>query len=139
MIKSLDGGHGELITPPLAGTILPGVVRQSCLDLARHWGELKVSERPISLSEVRHLCLSGRMLECFCTGTAAAIAPVRGFCIDDQRLSVPLDPDDPFSQIGPYAKKLYDALLEIYSGLCVDYPRTIDGQWATIIPSLPTE
>lgn len=27
----------ELVTPPLDGVILPGVVRQSLLDLARTW------------------------------------------------------------------------------------------------------
>ena len=41
----------ELVTPPLAGTILPGITRDSVLQLARSW-EMKVSERMISLDEV---------------------------------------------------------------------------------------
>ncbi|GLD74110.1 branched-chain-amino-acid aminotransferase, cytosolic-like isoform X1 [Lates japonicus] len=40
-----DKGERELVTPPLDGIILPGVTRQSLLDLARTWGEFKVTER----------------------------------------------------------------------------------------------
>lgn len=42
----------ELITPPLNGLILPGVTRQSVLDLAREWKEFKVTERTITMKEV---------------------------------------------------------------------------------------
>jgi len=41
----------ELITPPLAGSILPGVTRNSVIALAGHLGT-KVVERPISIEEV---------------------------------------------------------------------------------------
>ena len=41
----------EIITPPLTGTILPGVTRDSALTLMRKWG-LKVSERQVSIDEV---------------------------------------------------------------------------------------
>ena len=40
------------MTPPLDGTILPGVTRQSILELARKWGEFKVSERPFTMPQV---------------------------------------------------------------------------------------
>ena len=40
------------MTPPLDGTILPGVTRQSILDLARSWKEFKVSERPFTMPQV---------------------------------------------------------------------------------------
>ena len=47
----------EIITPPLAGTILPGVTRDSALALMRKWG-LRVSERQVSIDEVQeaHRC-----------------------------------------------------------------------------------
>src|SRR5207344_3329048 len=43
----------EIVTPPLTGTILPGVTRDSALVLMRRWG-LTVSERPISIDDVVH-------------------------------------------------------------------------------------
>ncbi|MBU0986659.1 MAG: branched-chain amino acid aminotransferase, partial [Proteobacteria bacterium] len=43
--------NNELVTPPLKGTILPGVTRDSVIQIARHWG-LKVSERLISIEDV---------------------------------------------------------------------------------------
>jgi len=42
----------ELVTPPLDGTILPGVTRQSILELARQWNEFKVSERTLTMPEL---------------------------------------------------------------------------------------
>ncbi len=65
----------ELVTPPLGGTILPGITRDSVLELARSWG-LNVSERPISIDEVVEGCKSGALKEMFATGTAAVISPV---------------------------------------------------------------
>jgi branched-chain amino acid aminotransferase len=65
----------ELVTPPLGGTILPGITRDSVLRLARHWG-LDVSERLISIDEVVEGCKTGALKEMFATGTAAVISPV---------------------------------------------------------------
>lgn len=48
-----EKGEKELITPPLDdGTILPGVTRDSILQLTRSWKEFKVSERPINMKEL---------------------------------------------------------------------------------------
>jgi branched-chain amino acid aminotransferase len=44
-----DKGQDELITPPLDGTILPGVTRDSILTLTREFKEFKVSERPFKI------------------------------------------------------------------------------------------
>ena len=41
----------ELITPPLTGTILPGITRDSVLQLARDRG-YRTAERRISIDEV---------------------------------------------------------------------------------------
>ncbi len=70
----LESGEGlELVTPPIdRGTILPGVTRDSVLTLAREelGAELRVSERPLRLSELS----SAR--EIFCTGTGASLTSV---------------------------------------------------------------
>ena len=50
----------ELITPPLAGTILPGVTRDSVIHLAENWG-IKVTERPITIDEVLKTAQNGRL------------------------------------------------------------------------------
>lgn len=47
-----EAGEDELVTPPLDGTILPGVTRDSALALARQWGEFKVSERKLTMTEL---------------------------------------------------------------------------------------
>jgi branched-chain amino acid aminotransferase len=47
-----ENGEVELITPPLNGTILPGVTRNSILDLAKSLGEFKVTEKVFKIQEV---------------------------------------------------------------------------------------
>ena len=64
-----------LVTPPLDGTILPGITRDSVLEIARYWG-ITVSERLISIEEVINRCVSGELIEMFASGTAAVISPV---------------------------------------------------------------
>ena len=53
-----------LVTPPLDGTILPGVTRDSVIQIARDWG-LKLTERPITIDEVLEGCSSRRVKEVF--------------------------------------------------------------------------
>jgi len=53
--RAQAGGGRELVTAPLDGTILPGVTRDSVLALARRWGEFDVSERPVTIREVREV------------------------------------------------------------------------------------
>ena len=54
-IERADGGGLELVTPPLDGTILPGVTRDSILQLARSWNEFQVAERPITIGEIKQV------------------------------------------------------------------------------------
>lgn len=61
---------GELVTPALGDTILPGITRSSVIELARDRG-VKVTERKISIEEA----LSDGA-ECFVTGTAAGVTPI---------------------------------------------------------------
>jgi branched-chain amino acid aminotransferase len=66
---------GTLVTPPLTGTILPGITRDSLITIAAADGR-PVEERPISIDEWREGALSGRIVESFACGTAAVVTPI---------------------------------------------------------------
>ncbi len=100
---------GEVITSPLTGSILPGVTRDSVLQLLRDWGH-PVSERPLSIDEVFAAHREGTLEEVFGTGTAAIISPVKTIAYGEQKLQV----GD--GNTGPLAEKLYHALLSIQYG-----------------------
>jgi branched-chain amino acid aminotransferase len=71
-------GRGEdtrIVTPPLTGTLLPGITRDSLLTLAPDLG-IPASEAAISVEEWRSGCESGEISEVFACGTAAVITPV---------------------------------------------------------------
>ena len=70
-----EGGRTRLVTPALTGTLLPGVVRDSLLELAPSLG-YEVEEGRLSVDEWREGCASGALTEVFACGTAAVIAPV---------------------------------------------------------------
>jgi branched-chain amino acid aminotransferase len=74
---------GSIQTPPLTGTILPGITRESLLILARAEG-ITVREEAYSLDEWKADAASGRLREAFACGTAAVVTPIgrvqgRGF------------------------------------------------------------
>ncbi|GFS68957.1 branched-chain-amino-acid aminotransferase, mitochondrial [Nephila pilipes] len=79
----------ELITPPLDGTILPGIIRQSLLDLAYQWNEFKVSERHITMMEIIQAKTEGRLLEIFGSGTACVVCPVGSILYMSETVSIP--------------------------------------------------
>ncbi len=66
---------GTLITPPLGGTILPGITRDALITLAREEG-LTVKEERYSLGQWREDAESGKLVETFACGTAAVVTPV---------------------------------------------------------------
>ncbi|WP_235532847.1 branched-chain amino acid aminotransferase [Sphingomonas sp. Leaf412] len=66
---------GTIRTPPLAGTILPGITRDSILALARAEG-LRVEEEPYAIADWRADAESGRLTESFACGTAAVVTPI---------------------------------------------------------------
>jgi branched-chain amino acid aminotransferase len=66
---------GTLVTPPLTGSILPGITRDSIITLARDNG-LTVVERPYAYEEWRRDADSGALREAFACGTAAVITPI---------------------------------------------------------------
>ena len=103
----------EIVTPPLAGTILPGVTRDSALALMRKWG-LRVSERQIAIDEVVEAYRRGALEEVWGTGTAAVISPVGELAYKGERMVINK------GQIGPLTQKLYDAIVGIQYGKSPD-------------------
>lgn len=79
-IKDKETGKKTLMTAPLDGTILEGVIRDSVLDLARERLEpegWEVEERKFTMWELANAADEGRLIEAFGTGTAAVVSPVR--------------------------------------------------------------
>lgn len=112
----------EVITPPLAGTILDGVTRASTIQLMRDWG-IKVSERPITIDEVMEAGRNGTLREMWGTGTAAVVSPVGtlGYKGEDILING--------GQTGELTQKLYDAIVGI------QYGRSNDPHgWTSIVP-----
>jgi branched-chain amino acid aminotransferase len=103
----------EVITPPLAGTILPGVTRDSALTLIRRWG-VRVSERQISIDDVVHAHRRGTLKEVWGTGTAAVISPVGELAYKDERMVIN------GGKIGTLTQRLYDAIVGIQYGQAPD-------------------
>lgn len=66
---------GSIVTPPLSGTILPGITRDSLIALAREEG-LTVREDRYAFDDWRADATSGRLVETFACGTAAVVTPV---------------------------------------------------------------
>ena len=99
----------ELVTPPLNGSILPGVTRDSVIQLAGHWG-IKINERPIAIDEVIETIKSGEMKEIFGTGTAAVISPVGEISYRDQSYRVR------DGSVGEMSQRLYDEIAGIQYG-----------------------
>lgn len=71
-----------LVTPPLGGTILDGVTRNSLLTLAEEAG-IHVAERPVTHREIKDALVKGKRVEAFGAGTAAVVAPIETICIND--------------------------------------------------------
>lgn len=66
---------GSVVTPPLDGTILHGITRDSVIQLLKDAGH-EVKEQKMALSELRDSVNSGKITEVFACGTAAVITPV---------------------------------------------------------------
>jgi branched-chain amino acid aminotransferase len=103
----------RLRTPPLSGTLLAGVTRDSILRLARSLG-YPVCEAPLSLDAWEQSCRDGRITETFACGTARSIVPVGHVVSTNQ--------DWPIGDgtAGPVTSRLRAALLDIHYGLAPD-------------------
>ena len=100
---------GVLVTPALEGSILPGITRDSVIQLAKHMN-VPVEERKISLQEVLQALETGKMEEAFGTGTAAVISPVGELYFGGKTHVIN------GGEMGELSKKLYDTLTGIQYG-----------------------
>lgn len=104
---------GKIVTPMLNGSILPGITRNSVLELCRSWG-MEVEERRVSVEELIQAQKDGKLGECFGTGTAAVISPVGKLRYKDEVMTIG------GGEIGPVSQKLYDTVTGIQLGRLED-------------------
>jgi branched-chain amino acid aminotransferase len=100
---------GKAITPPLGGTILRGVTRDSSLTLLRDLG-IPVEERQISIDEVVSAHAGGKLTEAFGAGTAAIVAPIACIRYRERDLQFPAPADS------SVAARLRSRLVAIQTG-----------------------
>lgn len=103
----------EVITPILAGSILPGITRESVIFLLKQWG-IKTSERKISIQEIYEEYKKGNLKEAFGTGTAAVISPIGELNWNDNKMIINQN------KTGPLSQKLYDTITGIQFGRIKD-------------------
>jgi len=99
----------EFITPPLGGSILDGVTRDSVLTLLRDWG-FQASERPIGMEELIRAHSAGKLREVFGCGTAAVITPVGSLGWKGEDIAI----ND--GKPGEASQRLFDAITGVQYG-----------------------
>lgn len=109
-----------VITPALNGSILPGVTRDSILQILRDEG-MNVKEEKISITDIKCAIEKGELTEIFGTGTAAVISPVDRINIDGTDYTVS-------HGVGPVSHRLFDELTGIQTGVLPD-----KHKWITVL------
>ena len=104
---------GKVLTPMLNGSILPGITRNSVINLLKEWG-VPVEERRISVDELLEAQKNGKLEEVFGTGTAAVISPVGKLRYKDDVMDIN------GGNIGELSQKLYDTITGIQTGRLPD-------------------
>ena len=104
---------GEIITPALTGSILPGITRKSCIEVLKRLG-YKVTERLLSVDELFDAVKAGRLEEAWGTGTAAVVSPIGRLMYEDVEYVINNE------KIGEVTQKLYDILTGIQWGTVED-------------------
>lgn len=108
-----SGDEAQLLTPELTGTLLPGVTRDSLIQLGNDLG-FDTHEGKISVDELYESISSGRITEVFACGTAAVISPIGEIKSAQQNITV----GD--GKPGPVTMKMRKALLDIQTGAAPD-------------------
>ena len=104
---------GEIVTPELTGSILPGITRKSCLELLRNEG-YKVSERLLSIDELIKALEEGKLEEAWGCGTAAVVSPIGELFYNNKTYIVNN------GKIGDVTQMLYNKLTGIQWGKIED-------------------
>ncbi len=114
----------KIVTPPLTGTILPGITRDSVLRLCGKWG-IEAEERKVELREIAEAAGAGRLREAFGAGTAAVIAPIGWLHCGGDEIEINE------GETGDFTEEFYEALTGIQTG------RVEDGfGWTEEVPGI---
>lgn len=89
---------GVAITPPLGGTILPGVTRKSIIQLMADL-DVPCEERRITVDELLVGARDGTLTEAFGVGTAATIAPIQRLGLEGEDVTLPTLSDPVASRV----------------------------------------
>jgi branched-chain amino acid aminotransferase len=103
---------GALVTPPLNGTVLPGVTRNCVLEIARN-EDLPVEERRLAIDDLTAAIGDGRCQEAFGCGTAAVITAIRSFHYRGKKYGIRDEP-------GPVSQKMFQTITDIQWGRAPD-------------------
>ena len=104
---------GEIVTPALTGSILPGITRKSCIEVLKDEG-YTVHERLLSLDELEAAMANGTLEEAWGCGTAAVVSPIGELAYKDEVFTVN------GGKIGPVTHHLYEVLTGIQWGKIED-------------------
>ena len=105
--------NGEIITPMLTGSILPGITRKSCIEVLRELG-YTVQERLFSIDELVSALENGTLEEAWGCGTAAVVSPIGKLAYNGKEYVIG------GGKIGEVTQRLYDTLTGIQWGKTPD-------------------
>jgi branched-chain amino acid aminotransferase len=115
-------GEKTIVTPPLSGTILPGITRDCTIAIAKNLG-ISVSEEEVAFDDVIRDIRSGEIIEIMACGTAAVITPISAFQFENAgRMPLPTE----LSSVG---RVLKNALVNIQYGAAPD-----PQGWNVVVP-----
>ncbi len=104
---------GEIVTPALTGSILPGITRKSCIEVLKKEG-YNVNERLLSIDELAEALANGTLEEAWGCGTAAVVSPIGELCYKGEKYTINE------GKIGEVTQHLYDTLTGIQWGRVED-------------------
>lgn len=125
----------DVVTPPLDGTILPGVTRESCITLIRSHSPisplealspdiaLHVQERPFTIGDIYQWSSEARLLEAFGVGTAVVVSGISAIGLDGHPdIEIP----EHEGGLGPLGRALFNKITDIQEG------RVEFGDWSYV-------
>lgn len=104
---------GEIVTPALSGSILPGITRKSCIEVLKNEG-YNVSERLLSIDELTDAMENGKLEEAWGCGTAAVVSPIGHLFYKGKTYTINNN------EIGEVTQALYNKLTGIQWGKVED-------------------